>query len=117
MLVRLPRDVPTSDLTAEAYRGLQPDDGSPLIGPSEIRFAAQKLALGQDYEVRIQIPHGLVAATPPRPGRQGSTARSPPQQPSKRTGGRWTRWLWLFCWACCSWSYFAGVPVLAAAAA
>ena len=63
--VRLPEAVPDDQLKSEAYLGGHPARSQPSVAGREVHFAAQDLPPGQDFQVRVQFPRGLVAATAP----------------------------------------------------
>lgn len=63
--VRLPQPVASSDLKAETYVDGRPAPSNPSFAPSEVSFPPQPLGEQRQYEVRVQFPPGLVAATAP----------------------------------------------------
>ena len=60
--VRLPDDAPVE---RAASRFGSRWDQVETTGSNEVRFTVQDLPPDQDFEVRVQFPHGLIAATPP----------------------------------------------------
>ncbi len=60
--VHLPAAVPASELTVASY-GVEAQHR--LIGERTVWFSANALAPGQELEVRVQFPHGLVQAESP----------------------------------------------------
>lgn len=64
VVVRLPAAVQADQLKAEAYLAGSPQAAA-STGTNEIRFGATNISPGQEYEVRVQFPRGLVNATRP----------------------------------------------------
>ena len=73
--IRFPDAIPTDALKASSYRytvdqesrlGALPADGSgQLVDARTVQFALGALPAGTGAEVRVQFPHGIIAATPP----------------------------------------------------
>jgi Predicted membrane protein (DUF2207) len=71
--IHLPADVAASSVESAWYRysaqgtfGALPDAGQgTLLDARTVRFQVGQLPANQGAEVRVQFPHGLVAATPP----------------------------------------------------
>ena len=52
-------------LKAAAYLDNREARADPTITAGEVRFPPQSVRPGQEYEARVQFPHGLVSAAPP----------------------------------------------------
>lgn len=61
----LPEAVAPDQLRAAAYVGGRELVGATAISANAITYRAANVPAGQAFEVRLQYPHGLVAATPP----------------------------------------------------
>jgi uncharacterized membrane protein YgcG len=61
--VHLPADVASSDLRLASYGGVRAS--AEVLLPRTIRWSAEQLQPGQPLEVRVQWPHGLIAAVKP----------------------------------------------------
>lgn len=65
-VVRLPTAVPAGQLVAAAYVGPRQEEVPPTaITSTEAHVAAADLRPGDELELRVGFPHGLVAAAPP----------------------------------------------------
>jgi uncharacterized protein (TIGR04222 family) len=65
VVVKLPAELSTGQVGASAGPGGLPANGPGSVGPHELHFTASDLPPEQGYQIRLELPHGVVAARPP----------------------------------------------------